>query len=297
MTVTFRPSMSNSQPQPDNTAFDFVRALAGELSQGHVNLPSFPEVAVRVRRVLSNADSTVEQVFRAVGSEPALAARLLRIANSATFNRNGRPVADLRGAINRLGHNTVRTATLSFAMAQIRENNKLAGLESVLVALWQRTTAVAAFAYVLARDRTRVNPDEAMLTGMMHAIGKLYLLIRAADHPGLFAGLERYNGMIGEWHPAIGKAIMENWEFPDAMSQAVGEQERDDRTDAVAPDLRDILAIAIVMAHQCANSDGLVLALQNSPAAHRLRLDAEETLNIIRDSLAEVTALSQALGS
>ena len=77
------------EAQP-GVGFDFVRSLAAELSRGNVDLPSFPEIAVRVRRVLSDPKSSVEQVVRVVGSEPALAARLLRIANSASLNRSGR---------------------------------------------------------------------------------------------------------------------------------------------------------------------------------------------------------------
>jgi HD-like signal output (HDOD) protein len=118
--------LTSTQPQtPANVAFDFVRSLAGELSGGKVDIPSFPEIAVRVRRILSDPKSSVEQVVRVVGSEPALAARLMRISNSASLNRTGRPVTDLRTAINRIGYNMVRSASISFAMAQIRNSNKL----------------------------------------------------------------------------------------------------------------------------------------------------------------------------
>ena len=99
---------------------------------------------------------------------------------------------------------------------------------------------MAAFAFVLARTCTRVNPDEAMLTGMMHGIGKLYVLTRATDHPELFADAGTLDEIIREWHPSIGKAILENWEFPEAMAQAVGEQEDHARTEPEAPDLSDV---------------------------------------------------------
>src|ERR1700731_2024859 len=126
--------------QPPNIAFEFVRSLAGEISAGKVDLPSFPEIAARVRRVLSDPKSSIDQVVRVVGSEPALAARLMRISNSASFNRSGRPVGDLRSAINRLGYNMVRSAAIAFAMAQIRAASKFVGLEQYLDDLWQRTT-------------------------------------------------------------------------------------------------------------------------------------------------------------
>ena len=91
---------------------------------GNVDRPSFPEIAVRVRKVLSDPKSSLDQVVRVVGSEPALAARLLRISNSASLNRGGRTVTELRTAINRLGYNMVRSASMSFAMAQIRKSKQ-----------------------------------------------------------------------------------------------------------------------------------------------------------------------------
>ena len=289
--------MTNIQLQtPSNVAFEFIRSLAGELSGGKVDLPSFPEIAVRVRRILSDPKSSIEQVVRVVGSEPALAARLLRISNSASLNRSGRTISDLRTAINRIGYNMVRSASISFAMLQIRKSNKLVGLEHYLEELWQRSTVVAAFAFVLARTCTAVNPDEAMLTGMMHAIGKLYVLTRATDHPELFADTSTLDAIIREWHPSIGKAILENWEFSEIMAQAVADQEDHERTEPEKPDLSDIIATALLMAQYSADLPALEAALHGLPASGRLGLNEARTLDVIRDSAAEVTALSEALG-
>jgi HD-like signal output (HDOD) protein len=288
---------TNSLQAESNVAFDFVRTLAAELSRGNVDLPSFPEIAVRVRRVLSDPKTSVNQVVRVVGSEPALAARLLRIANSASLNRSGRPVTDLRTAINRIGYNMVRSASMSFSMAQIRKSNKLAGLQHHLADLWQSSTSAAALAYVLARNCTRVNPDEAMLTGMMHGIGKLYVLTRAIDHPALFANETALNEIIADWHASIGKAILENWNFSEAMAQAVGEQANVDRSEEGPADLSDVIAIAILMASHGTEVPDLGVALHELGAAKRLGLNSEKAQGVMRESAAEVNALSQALGS
>jgi HD-like signal output (HDOD) protein len=279
------------------TAFEFIKSLAAELSRGKVDLPSFPEIAVRVRRILSDPKSTIDQVVRVVGSEPALAARLLRIANSASINRSGRAVTDLRSAINRVGYNMVRSASISFAMAQIRNSNKLAGLEHHLQDLWQCSTRVAAFAYVLARTCTKVNADEAMLTGMMHGIGKLYVLTRATAHPELFATPEVLDDIIAEWHPSIGKAILENWEFSENMSQAVGAQEEHGRMELEFPDLCDVVAAAVLLTRHGADPAALAAALKGLPCAIRLGLGETRTQSVMKDSAAEVAALSDALGA
>ena len=288
--------MTNTSLQAQsNVAFDFVRTLAAELSAGNVDLPSFPEIAVRVRRVLSDPKSSVDQVVRVVGSEPALAARLLRISNSASLNRSGRPVNDLRTAINRIGYNMVRSASMSFSMAQIRKSNKLAGLEHHLNDLWERSTLVAAFAYVLARNCTKVNPDEAMLTGMMHGIGKLYVLTRVVDHPELFASNTLLSQIINEWHASIGKAILENWDFSEAMAQAVGDQADVGRVLEGPADLTDVIVVSILMASHADDSPGLEASLSDVTAAKRLGLDQTKTQAVMSESAAEVTALSQAL--
>jgi len=285
----------SSQGQ-SSVAFDFVRTLATELSVGNVDLPSFPEIAVRVRRILSDPKSSVEQVVRVVGSEPALAARLLRIANSASLNRSGRTVNDLRTAINRIGYNMVRSASISFSMSQIRKSNMLVGLEHHLNDLWKCSASVAAFAYVLARNCTKVNPDEAMLTGMMHGIGKLYVLTRVIDHPELFASNSLLNQIIGEWHASIGRAILENWNFSEPMARAVGEQANFSRTEEGPPDLADVIAVAVLMDSHAADVPGLVVAMKELGAAERLGLDEAKTLAVMRESAAEVSALSEALG-
>jgi HD-like signal output (HDOD) protein len=182
-------------------------------------------------------------------------------------------------------------------MSQIRNSNKVAGLEHHLQDLWQRSTRVAALAYVLARTCTRVNPDEALLTGMMHGIGKLYVLTRATDHPELFADTDTLDAIIREWHPSIGKAILETWEFPEDMARAVGEQEDHTRTEPEAPDLADVVSIALLMAAHPADPAALEAALQSLPAGGRLGLNETRAASVMSESAAEVAALTEALGS
>jgi HD-like signal output (HDOD) protein len=293
LTVSAQTSLP---PQDSQDAFAFIRSLASELSAGKVDLPSFPEIAVRVRRILSDPNSSVDQVVRVVGSEPALSARLMRIANSASLNRSGKPVTDLRTAINRIGHNMVRSASISFAMAQIRKSNKLVGLEDQLKQLWNESTSVAALSFVLARSCTRVNPDEALLVGMMHGIGKLYVLTRAVSHPELFTSGGMIEQIVAEWHASIGKAILENWEFPESMAQAVGEQEELARHEPEQADLSDVLAVAILMSRYSPSETDVVQALDGLPSSTRLGLSEARIVTVMRDSALEVKALGTALG-
>jgi HD-like signal output (HDOD) protein len=290
--------MMGTQSKPRrNVGFEFVQALAGELSSGKIDLPSFPEVATRVRQLLNDSNSSVDQLVRVVGSEPALAARLMLVANASSFNRSGKQITDLRTAVNRIGHSMVRSASMAFAMSQLRRGAKLEKLQSRLNRLWQRSTKVAAFAYVLARTCSTVNPDEALLAGMMHGFGKLYIMTRAAQHPQLFTDHVTLDDILVKWHASIGKAILENWEFPEAMCSAIGEQDDHGREEEAEPDLRDIVAIAILMASYPAAIPNLELALDGLAPTKRLGLDQARIRTVMLDCAAEISALSEALGS
>jgi HD-like signal output (HDOD) protein len=284
-------------PDPNAVAFEFVKKLAAELSTGKVDLPSFPDVAIRVRRVLADDKTTVDQVVRVVGSEPALAARLLKMANSAALNRSGKALTDLRTAINRMGYNMVRSAAITFAMAQIRQANALKGLEHHLAALWTHSTYVAATCYTLARKFTTINADEALLTGLLHGIGKLYILTRAGNHLELFENPATLDQIIRDWHASIGKAILENWEFAEEIASAVADHEDITRAHAGPADLTDIVTIGNMMAAFAENPENLELNLQGITAFQKLQLDGPKSVEVMRESQDEINALRQALGA
>src|ERR1700730_4566817 len=139
-----------------------------------------------------NTAAAQEQAVGVVGSEPALPARLMQIANSAALNFTGKPINDLRTAINRMGHNMVRSAAIAFAMSQLKKVDSLKGLEKPLDDLWKSSAAVASMSHAVAKRYSKVNPDTGMLAGLLHGIGKLYILTRSAQHPGLFANQAAY---------------------------------------------------------------------------------------------------------
>jgi len=112
-----------------------------------------------------------------------LAARLLQSANSAAFNISGKPLTDLRSAITRLGHQLVQSATVAYAVQQLKYTDSLRSIAKPLSELWNECISVAAVCQAVAR-RTKVSPDEAFLTGLLHGIGRLYIMVREVGHAG-----------------------------------------------------------------------------------------------------------------
>jgi HD-like signal output (HDOD) protein len=279
-------------------AFEFVKLLASELSSGRLDLPSFPDVAIQVRRALSDEHGSVEQVVKIVGSEAALAAKLLRIANSAALNRSGKPVTDLRTAINRMGHNMVRSAAISFAMAQIRQADELKRIAMSLKGLWEQSTHVAAVSHAVARRAGIVNPDEAMLAGLLHGLGKLYILTRATRFPELFTDPRALAEIMRDWHTSIGKSIVENWGFSPEMCAAIEQQEDYEREKRVAsPDLVDVLISSVMLARCGPAVSEIELVTHDVRSFTRLGLDATTCVTLITEAEQEIAELREALAS
>jgi len=285
----------NTQPVSESAAaFAFVSELAQEVSGGKVELPSFPDVAVRVRKVLADEQVSNEQIARIVGSDAGLAARVLTLGNSAALNRTGKTVADLKTAINRIGHNNVRTAAVAFAIAQLRRASELRNIAPQLERVWQEATMVAALSYSIG-SRCQINADESMLAGLLHNFGKLYILARANRHGSLFSEPAALGQAMRDWHANIGKAIVENWGFPEHIAEAIGEHENIDRSVGQA-DVTDVLTVAVMAAGFMGQEVDFELNMQGVKAFRRLSLDNAKCAHIMQSCSDEISALRSALG-
>src|ERR1700736_6120133 len=182
MTLAQKSSPVAAANGQGDVAFTFVQALASELSGGKIELPGFPHIVMRVQKVLGDENADSNRIVKVLGSEPVLASQIVRMANSAALNPAGALVTDLRAAVARVGLDTVRSATIAFAMRQLRDAPLLEGLEAPLGVLWRRSVLVASLSCVIARRMTAVNPDTAMLAGLLQGVGRLYILTRASSH-------------------------------------------------------------------------------------------------------------------
>ena len=274
-----------------------VEALELELAGERIDLPSFPEVAARVRKALSNDDVEVEQIVRVISAEPALAARLLQLANSAALNSTGRRVTDLRTAISRIGFNMARSATIAFAMSQLRRAEAYKGLEQPLAELWEHSAHVAAVSHVIATRFTRLSADTALLAGLLQGVGKLYLLTRAARFPALLADAGAYQRLVAVWHERISGAILRNWEMADEIINAVVHASDADREHQGTTDLADVLAVGNALAALGPDPRDEEMLFLSMPAARRMKLTADSCGAALAASHHQIHSLRQALGS
>ena len=282
---------------PSNqAAFAFVQSLALEMSAGKIEILSFPDVAVRVRKVLADENCSAAQIARVVSAEPAMAAKLLQMANSAALNPNGAKITELKSAIARIGLSNVRSASLAYAMDQIKNAKELAPLRKPLHDLWERSVKVASMSFVVARSWTKVNADQAMLAGLMHGMGRVYILTRAVKHPELFADPSAYHQIVRDWNAQVAKAVLESWEISPDIIEAVEHYEILDRAGTGEVDLTDVLTIANVLVSFHTDLAAMEMRLKETAAAVRLGVNAEAIQKVLQETAGELGSLRSALG-
>jgi HD-like signal output (HDOD) protein len=281
---------------PNTVVFSFVKGLATELSQGQVELPSVPEIVVRLQQTMSDENVTNEVVVRVIGSEPMLAGRLLTMANSVALNTSGRKIADLPTAVARVGFNIVRSAALSFAVEQLRKASEYRHLESQLDALWKNSVQIATMCHVVARRFSSLNGDTALLAGLMHNVGRIYILTRASKYPTLTADPLTFNSIVRDWHANVAKALLENWKVADEIVDAVAGYEDLDREARGPVTLTDGLSLAQLLernrngAEMNAPDESLIKGLK------RMQLQVRDCHAVLDESAEEIAALKSALG-
>ncbi|HWG75721.1 MAG TPA: HDOD domain-containing protein [Steroidobacteraceae bacterium] len=286
-------SRASSSQGPDPSSFKFVSELARELSTGRVDLPSFPEAAARVQQVLSDDSVTSERIALVVSADAGLAARVLTLANSTLLHRGGAAVTNLKTAVTRIGYENIRTAALAYANAQLQRAPELLRIRAPLERCWQRGMRVASLAHAIAKESRAVRPDEAMLGGLLHNIGMVYILARS---PRDSAPDSLMDGALRSWHPSIGQALIENWKLPEEIALAVGGQLELERLHEGPADLHDLLVVAVHLAEQMAHGEQQEADAVQIAAAGALGLNDSALVRIMLESQTEMEMLQAALG-
>ncbi len=238
------------------SAAAFVGQLAGDLNSGDLELPMFSGTAVRIQKAFQADEVNVDEVVRLISSDPAIAARVLELANSAAI-RGNRQITDLRQAVIRMGDKLVQSSVLSFALRQVERNEGLSeSSRTALRTIWIESVELAARCYVIAKEFTKLNANEALLAGLLSVVGRLYILLKSEEH-----GMQDDSDLeqvLADWHPAISKAIAESWNMSDELINALESQLETNPPVLENETLAEVLCAARLFLHYETSGEDLV---------------------------------------
>ena len=199
--------------------------VLGRISAALDDLPSHRPVAAKVIAEADDHRSDARSLGRTLSYDPALTAKVLRLANSAYFGLSGK-VAQPAFAVTVVGFSTVRSLAVS----------AMAGLEDVpeaLAGFWDRSVMTAVAAAELA-PRLRAGAPDAFSTGLLARLGQA-LLVRCdpEEYPRLVGGAQDREELLaaetrryGVTHTRVSAEALAAWAFPDELSEAMAQVDR-----------------------------------------------------------------------
>jgi len=192
------------------------------------DLPSLPIAVTRVMQLTNDPKAGLSDVAHALASDQGLAARVLKLANSAYYG-SSRRIGTVSEAVVILGMRTTRNLTLATSCQDMLER-EVQGYFLPRGALWRHSLACAAAAQNLARRAHFRGTEEAFVAGLLHDIGKVVMsaylkaefaqvLTRVAKGRLTFSDAERE--VLGFDDAEVGARLLERWNLPTALVTAV----------------------------------------------------------------------------
>ncbi|MFQ5416078.1 MAG: HDOD domain-containing protein [Myxococcota bacterium] len=202
------------------------RGAVSDILARVTDLPSIPAVALEIVRLTEDEDCTLDDFAIVLSRDPALASKVLRLANSALYN-SGSPVSTLQRATMRLGTRAVKLMSLTFSLAGSLPS-KGAGPFNFRE-YWRRSIVCAVASRSLAERLSSPLLDEAFLCGLLARIGQLVLghclpetwsdVIREAGNG--WPRPEHERKVLGCDGSDIGAALLRSWSLPDLVCDAI----------------------------------------------------------------------------
>ncbi len=256
-----------------NTIRDDLRAAI--LERG-VLLPNLPGVAARVAAAARDREVQAKQLAIEIAADPALAARVMRVANSSLY-RATRRVNRLDLAIARIGVDTTRRLVIGFAL-KVACQQAPAIVQQRMSRLWGRSVEVAALSRFIALKAPWLNGDEAMLAGLVHRIGELPILSIVAAQPELLSQPDQLDAAIELEQARVGTLLLQGWQFPPELARLPLDVADLSRRHDGRADYADVVTVARVCALTEAEAAGIDCAAIPAFAALQLAAGRESIL-------------------
>jgi HD-like signal output (HDOD) protein len=231
------------------------------------DISSLPEVTTRIVEVVEDPKSTAQHMHDIVKNDPALAAKILKVVNSAFYGLPSQ-IASLDRAIVMLGLSAVKNIALAASLSQLFRPGAISERFAARD-LWTHCIAVGVCTRLLAQASFGL-AEEAFVAGLVHDVGLLieYQLFpkklrevveRCETRPQDFCAVERE--LIGADHQAFGAALGARWKFPPALRSAISHHHNPVR---LKPELRKLVtAVQVADTICCQNELGFYLTAQH----------------------------------
>jgi len=229
----------------DNPLLD---AINKEMERNELVLPTLPSVAIRIRDVVEDEMSTIQDIADVITTDPALSARILQIANNP-HSKPAKPIVDVGVAVTRIGISVIPHLVTGLVMGQLfRSENKT--IDRYLKNTWSNASKVATAAQGIATSLApHLNNQVAFLAGLLHDIGNLPILTRASEMYGENVDVHSLDETLRSEHTRVGAELLKLWNFPEELVSVIANHENLHWDGGKKADYTDVIIAANYQMH------------------------------------------------
>jgi len=266
---------------------DLFASILHAYNLGKLELPSIPEIALKVKEAISDPDVTAESLSRILEADPAIVARLMQVANSP-INRGVNPLESISAAIIRLGFTTTRDLVLCLSIKELFTATSPL-LNKRMQSLYDHSTEVAAIAYTLANKATHLEADNLLLAGLLHDIGVIPILVYIDQSDIAVDSMDQVEEIISDLRIAVGSMVVNNWLLSPDLVSVVENAENWGRDVAGEADMCDVILAAQIYYRLLHHQLEDIPTPGQVPAFHKL-FPEHQNPQLINEILAEAEA-------
>jgi HD-like signal output (HDOD) protein len=274
-----------------------VLQIHKDLLAGKLELPALPKIALKVKEVAADPDSDIFRLSLVAQSDPAFCGYLIEVSNSPLF-RGSQAIKSVLNAINRVGLEGVKKLALSYAIKAVFsvENKALA---KYLKSVWQQTTYTSSLAQVMARRSKTIDPEQALLAGLLQNIGELPLLFKALNYPDLMKSPKGLLALQNHYAGNIGACVLKQWQLEPEFINVTRNRNNWMRQHNGPADITDLLILARLHSFVGTPHMRKLPRLNQIPAFAKLdlgELGPKESFEFIEEAKDEIKQIQIALG-
>jgi len=282
----------------DVSDYEIYNTFIDALQREELELPIMPDLALKIRRAVDDPDSGSQAISSIIQLDPALTMRFIDAANSPAFAGKAR-VNSCHDAVTRLGRKTTRQMAMSFILGNIFKTDAKI-LNKYMHDLWIHSTRVAAISYILAKKTPGLDPDTAMLCGIIHDIGTIPVASAARHYPQLFQQPALLQKAIENLRGEVGAMTLRQWHFDEELVHATLNAENWLYNNEAEVNYTDLIIVAQLHTFIGTPKMNEMPPLDLIPAFHKVaggNLTPDDSFSIIEEAKGEIEAVAQMLRS
>lgn len=263
----------------NNSSLALMNEITELFKSKAISLPSIPEVALYINAAVDKEGMNRKKLAKIIQMDPIITARVIHVANSNVKDSNEN-CGSIRTAIEKIGIDGVRTIIKGVVLRDLF----MPGTELIVKRLnkfYEHSIRIGVICYELAKRLPGFDKDHAFLTGVLHDIGVIPVLVVADRHEEIAYKASNLDTVLTQLKSSIGGIVLQQWGFADEYVDIAKHAYYWDRQ-VSQPGYCDVVQVALMHSHLVGGEKINGPALCDLPAFKRLGMNKKNPIENIQ---------------